>query len=91
MKKINLAHIREHSTTGGYIDFIVFDAKSTINRNDKLLKILTNKARTSGLKVDKSALVYKKNNHTEFYGTKDLVDYLANNGLPQWTHTLDVP
>lgn len=89
MMKINLAHIREHSTTGGYIDFVVFDAKSTTNNNDQLLIELTSKARMSGLKVDKSALAYDKNGRLEFYGTKDLINYLANNGLPQWTHIID--
>ena len=28
--KINLAHIREHSTSGGWIDFAVFDAKPQV-------------------------------------------------------------
>lgn len=32
--KIDLAHIRERSTTGGWIDFIVFGAKSTTNNNE---------------------------------------------------------
>lgn len=87
--KINLAHLRERSTTGGWIDFIVFDAKSTTN-NKQLLIELTSKARMNGLKVDKSALAYETNGRLEFYGTKDLVEYLSNNGLPQWTHTIDI-
>lgn len=90
MKKVNLAHIRERSTTGGWIDFIVFDAKSTTNNNTQLLSQLTSKARASGLKADKSALAYNKNGRIEFFGTKDLVQYLAKSGLPQWTHTIDV-
>jgi len=90
MKKVNLAHIRERSTSGGWINFIVFDAKSTTNRNDELLIQLTNQARAFGLAVDKSALAYNKNNRLEFYGTKDLVQYLSKSGLPQWTHTIDV-
>ena len=90
MQKINLAHIRERSTTGGWINFVVFDAKSTTGNNEKLLTQLTSQARANGLQVDKSALAYTKNGHLEFYGTKDLVQYLSNNGLPQWTHTIDV-
>ncbi len=90
MKKINLAHIRERSTTGRWIDFVVFDAKSTTNSNNQLLFQLTAKARSAGLKVNQSALVYKKNGRTEFYGDKNLVQYLSNSGLPQWTHTIDV-
>ncbi|KFN39295.1 MAG: hypothetical protein JU82_07710 [Sulfuricurvum sp. MLSB] len=88
--KINLAHLRERSTTGGWIDFIVFDAKSTTNNNKQLLIELTSKARMNGLKVDKSALAYETNGRLEFYGTKDLVEYLSNIGLPQWTHTIDI-
>lgn len=88
--KINLVHLRERSTTGGWIDFIVFDAKSTTNNNKQLLIELTSKARMNGLKVDKSALAYETNGRLEFYGTKDLVEYLSNIGLPQWTHTIDI-
>lgn len=88
--KINLAHLRERSTSGGWIDFIVFDAKSTTNNNKQLLIELTSKARTNGLKVDKSALAYNTNGRLEFFGTTDLVNYLSNNGLPQWTHTIDI-
>jgi hypothetical protein len=91
--KINLAHIRERSTTGGWIDFAVFDAKSTSGSdsgNATLLSQLTAKARGSGLKIDQSALAFSENGHIKFYGTKNLVDYLANHGLPQWTHQIDV-
>ena len=90
MRKVSLAHIRERSTTGGWINFVVFDAKSTTNNNNQLLSQLTSQARASGLKVDKSALAYNKNGRLEFYGTKDLVQYLSKSGLPQWTHTINV-
>ena len=88
--KVNLAHIRERSTSGSWINFVVFDAKSTSNNNSQLLSQLTSKARASGLKVDKSALAYSKYGRLEFYGTKDLVQYLSKSGLPSWTHTIDV-
>ena len=87
--KVNLAHIRERSTNGSWIDFVVFDAKSTTNNNSQLLSQLSSKARASGLKVDKSALAYNKHGRLEFYGTKDLVQYLSKSGLPSWTHTID--
>lgn len=90
--KINLAHLREHSTSGGWINFAVFDAKSSSgdSGNATLLAQLTAKARVSGLKVDQSALAYSDNGQIRFYGTKTLVDYLARSGVPNWTHTIDV-
>lgn len=90
--QINLAHIRERSTAGGYIDFVVFDAKSQSGMdsdNARLLMQLTAKARASGLKIDQSALAYSYGGDIRFYGTKSLVDYLSNSGLPQWTHTIN--
>ncbi|PKN62610.1 MAG: hypothetical protein CVU57_23465 [Deltaproteobacteria bacterium HGW-Deltaproteobacteria-15] len=91
--KINLAHLRERSTSGGYIDFAVFDAKSqagTDSANGELLWQLTAAARKSGLKIDQSALAYSQNGRIRFYGDKDLVDYLSRRGVPRWTHTIDV-
>lgn len=91
--RVNLAHIRERSTSGGYIDFAVFDAKATSGGdagNATLLAQLTARARASDLKVDQSALAYSYNGSIRFYGTKNLVDYLVNNGLPRWTHEIDV-
>ena len=90
MKKVSLAHIRERSTTGSWINFIVFDAKSTTGNNEKLLTQLTSQARANGLQADKSALAYTRNGRLEFYGTKDLVQYLSKSGLPQWTHSISV-
>jgi len=91
--KISLAHVRERSTSGGWIDFAVFDAKSTSggdSANATLLAQLTAKARASGLKIDQSALAYSQNARIQFYGTKNLVEYLSSSGLPQWTHEIDV-
>lgn len=88
--KIFLAHIRERSTSGRYIDFAVFDAKSNSGDNDALLAQLTAKARASGLKIDQSALAYSQNGRIQFYGSKNLVDYLSRSGLPQWTHEINV-
>lgn len=87
--KINLAHIRERSTTGSWINFVVFDAKSTTN-NTQLLSQLTASARASGLKVDQSAIAYTEHNRLKFFGSKNLVQYLSKRGLPSWTHTVDV-
>ena len=91
--KINLAHLRERSNSGGWIDFAVFDAKSrssTQTDNGKLLHQLTAKARASGLKVDQSALAYNQNGRAQFFGDTNLVDYLSNIGVPRWTHEIDI-
>ncbi|QTN44137.1 hypothetical protein H7683_14105 [Ectopseudomonas mendocina] len=88
--KINLAHLRERSTSGGWIDFVVFDAKSTTGDNDGLLYQLTQAAAAAGLKVDQSALAYKVGNRIQFYGDKNLVSYLSKGWVPRWTHTIDV-
>ena len=91
--RINFAHIQERSTTGGYIDFAVFDADATTRMNsdrDKLLVDLTMEARRQGLKIDKSALAFMENGRVKFYGTPDLVDYLENTGVSRWTHHLDI-
>ncbi|MEB0091696.1 hypothetical protein RHM65_12505 [Pseudomonas sp. CCI4.2] len=87
--EINVAHIRERSTTGGWIDFAVFDAKSTNGNDDGLLAQLTQAARLAGLKVDQSALAFDSGGRTRFYGSKHLVDHLARIGLPHWTHKID--
>ena len=91
--KIHLAHLREKSTTGGWIDFAVFDAKSksgSDSDNANLLAELTSKAIASGLKIDQSALAYKQGGRIRFYGDKNLVDYLSSHGIPKWTHSIDI-
>jgi hypothetical protein len=88
--KVNMAHLRERSTTGGWIDFAVFDAKSTTGNNDELLYQLTNAARLSGLKIDQSALAYMSSGRVHFYGDTNLTKYLAKGWVPRWTHQIDV-
>lgn len=88
--KVNMAHLRERSTTGGWINFAVFDAKSTTGDNAALLHQLTIAARSNGLQVDQSALVFKSGGRIQFYGDKNLVSYLSKSGIPQWTHTIDI-
>jgi len=90
--RVNFAHIRERSTTGGWIDFAVFDARSTSGTdvaNAAVLAELTGKARTAGFKIDQSALAFSEAGRLKFYGTKNLVDYLSKSGLPNWTHWID--
>jgi hypothetical protein len=91
--KIGLAHGCDQSTTGGFIEFAVFDADATSgidSDRSELLWDLTNRARAEGLGIEKSALAFNENGRVMFYGTPDLVEYLANNGVPQWTHYLHV-
>ena len=90
--KINFAHLRERSTSGGWINFAVFDARSPSgldSDNADVLARLAEQARRAGHKIDQSALAYEKQGRIRFYGDKNLVDYLSQNGLPQWTHSID--
>ena len=90
--KVNLAHLRERAVSGGWINFAVFDARSasgTDSANSALLAQLTAKARASGLKIDQSALAFSQNGRIQFYGSKNLVNYLAKGWAPHWTHTID--
>lgn len=88
--KINVEHLRERSTTGGWINFAIFDARSNAGDNAGLLNQLTVAARANGLKVDQSALAFHSGGQLKFYGDKNLVDYLSDGWIPQWTHTIDV-
>lgn len=91
MPRINFAHLRDRSTTGGWIDFAVFDAKPNVpGECDLVLYRLTMAARLSGLSIDKSALAFNENGRDTFYGDKDLVEYLSKRGVPCWTHHLNI-
>jgi hypothetical protein len=88
--RINVAHLRERAAGGGWIDFAVFDAKSTTGQNDQLLHQLTMEAKSSGLKIDQSALAFMSGGRMQFYGDKNLVAYLARSGVSRWTHSLTI-
>jgi hypothetical protein len=88
--KIKMAHLRERSTTGEWINFAIFDAKSTTGNNAELLHQLTMAARANGLQVDQSALSFQSGRRIQFYGDKNLVSYLSKGWIPPWTHTVDV-
>ena len=91
--QINFAHLRERATSGGWVNFAVFEAKSTSGTksdNSALLSQLTSKARATGLKVDQAALAFMQHGRIQFYGNQNLVNYLSHSGVPQWTHTIDV-
>lgn len=89
---VNLAHLREHSRSGGWINFAVFDARSssgTREDNTRLLAQLTAKARSASLRVDQSALAFMSGGQVQFFGSPPLVEYLSKSGLPGWTHIID--
>ncbi|QDF67054.1 hypothetical protein FJQ87_10315 [Shewanella sp. SNU WT4] len=90
MTNINMAHLRERSTSGGYINFAVFDAKSTNGNNVGLLSVLTQAAINAGYKVDQSALAYSSGNRIMFEGNPNLVKYLSKNWRPHWTHKISI-
>ena len=86
--EINIAHLRSQG-----IDFVVADADATSHLSsdrDSVLRRVWAAARREGLKVDKAALAFVQNGRPTFYGTPDLVRYLASHGVPRWTHTLAI-
>lgn len=87
--QINLAHLRVQG-----IDFFVFDANATSGTDSgrgELLAELVAEANRAGLRGSKGALAYTEAGRLRFYGTPDLVRYLAANpSAIRWTHTLDV-
>jgi hypothetical protein len=83
-----MAHLRHQG-----IDFAVFDADATSHSRasrQQVLSQLVATARRNGLKVDKAALAYESGGGVEFFGTRDLVDFLSSMGVPNWTHTLTI-
>ncbi|MEC5387746.1 hypothetical protein VVD49_18580 [Uliginosibacterium sp. H3] len=91
--KVNVAHLRERAQSGGWINFAVFDARSSSGLRDdnaRLLAQLTAQARAANLQVDQSALAFTSGGRIQYFGTPSLVDYLAHSGVPRWTHTVDV-
>jgi hypothetical protein len=90
--RVNFAHIRHPAQSGGWINFAVFDARSTSGTqsgNAALLGQLTAQARANRLQVDQSALAFTEHGRIKFFGDKSLVDFLSRNGLPRWTHHID--
>lgn len=91
--RINFAHMGERGNNGHWINFVVFDARSSSGTDDdnaSLLFQLTLKARAMDLKVDQSVLAYTQHGQTRYYGDTGLVEYLSRMGPPrQWTHWLE--
>ena len=90
---IRFAHLRERSTSGGWVNFAVLGAHSTSGSdtgNAEVLADLTSRVRMAGRKVDQSALAFMQGGRVTFYGSPNLVEYLSKRGVPHWTHTIDV-
>lgn len=86
--RIEVAHLQDQG-----INFAVFSADATSHTDtgrQALLARLTAAARRNRLRVDKAALAYQESGRIKYFGTPDLVNYLASRGVPRWTHTLDV-
>jgi hypothetical protein len=86
--RIEMAHLRDQG-----IDFAIFNADAPDHDSaarQALLNRLVVMARQNRLHVDKAALAFEESGSIKFFGTPDLVRYLASRGVPRWTHTLDV-
>ena len=85
---INVAHLNDQG-----IDFAVFDADSTCHSTtgrQRLLAQLTARGRRAGLRIEKAALAFVEGGEISFFGTPDLVRYLATGWVPHWTHTIEI-
>jgi hypothetical protein len=91
--KVNFAHMKYRSESGADVSFAVFEARSNSGSdkdNRKLLEDLVRMAQGIGLRVEKAALVFQEGERIKFWGNTDLVQRLANGGVPKWTHYLDI-
>lgn len=91
--RINFAHLRERAQSGGWVNFCVFDARSssgTSTDNSQLLARLTARARASNLHVDQAALAFTSSGRLQFFGSPPLINFLSKSGLPRWTHHINV-
>lgn len=91
--RINFAHLREQATSGGYIDFAVFDANASSGTDQaraEVLSSLTQRTRASGRKIDMAALIYEEHGSIRTYGDQAVVEYLSQRGVPHWTNTIDI-
>ncbi len=83
---INVAHVNIQGH-----NCLICDADATSRLDSdrsRLLSQLVARARASGLRVDLAALAFTQHGRITFYGERSLTQFLANRGLPRWTHTL---
>lgn len=90
--EVQLAHFRQQTATGQFVDFAIFDAKTESGSEEDNLELLNGlilKAiELENLKIDQAALMFEKNGEVRFYGSNDLVNYISKVGFKKWTHTL---
>lgn len=86
--RVDMAHLRARGTN--FAVFAVDAANHSSAGREALLAQLVARARSNRLRIDKAALAYREAGSTKFFGTPDLVKYLAARGVPRWTHTLEV-
>jgi hypothetical protein len=88
MTSISMAHVNIQG-----LSCAIFDADSTTHTDqarNALLARLTLATQQQGLRVEKAALAFVEFGQLRFFGSPDLVRYLARAGLPRMTHTLTV-
>lgn len=91
--RIDLAHLREQSTTGQWVDFAVFFAKTNEDTDEArgtLLSQLIVAANQADRRVEAGALVYEQYNQIRWWGHPFVVDYLNKRGVPRPTHSIEV-
>ena len=88
-----MAHLRQETSNGDFMDFAIFDARSESGSeadNLTLLNELSENARKNNFKVDQAVLVFKIDDEIRFYGSTELAKYLSKVGFPKWTHQIDI-
>lgn len=94
MSSIKFAHLKDRSTSGVWINYVVFNARpkaGTRRENQNLLASLTEKAKASGLRVDQSALCFKEHGRIKFFGDQSLVRFLSRTLVSiTWTHDMKI-
>lgn len=92
--EINLAHYRQKTATGDYVNFAIFDAVAESDSEKDKLELLNGLVKLTielkKLKIDQAVIAFYKDDELRLYGSNDLIKYLSRSGLPEWTHTLEL-
>ena len=88
--KVNYAVLQEQ-VSDRLSNNVVFQAgapSSLESEQMELLRQLMMHVRRKGLNVHQAALAFEEEGELKFFGSRNLVDHLSENGLPGWTHSL---